>query len=157
MTKSSKTWVGAASCFLVASLFLLSMLVMSHPRRNFVAATLMDGNPALVVALCEDESVSSVYLVDSTSSDGEGSTLWRVDATRPTGRDTFVIGRTPNGFTEVVPLDDRIPDGRLAAWAIIGESREMVNTVDVGQLTEGDLYLDRDAIDRNEFFNQRRC
>lgn len=158
MSRITSRVATAGSILLAAVLGALFLLVMqrSHKPTNFVGATLMDGQVTLVVALCPGESVTAVYINNSSSSDGEGPTLWRIDATEEGHRGRFAVGETPARFKESVPLRDPLPAGGLSAWAIIDGHFEMANSIDVSKLENGLLTLDEKPISSDEF-DDREC
>jgi hypothetical protein len=125
---------------------------------NPSGATLIDGRPAVVATLCKGEGVDSVFITDSASQDGEGPTVWRIDAANgPVRRDTFVIGDVPEGFTATTPLAGNLPRRELTAWVITDSGVEMVNAVDFRKVEEGKLYLDTEPVSREHFRNERFC
>jgi hypothetical protein len=150
-------WVLLGAVGLAAGVVVWLVVAIGDPS-NPVAATLLDGRPALVVTLCEGEGVESVFLTDSRAQDGEGPIVWRIDAADgPVPEDTFVVGEVPAGFVEARRLEDNgVPQSEMTAWVRTSDV-EMVTAVDFAQVEEGELYVDLKPVSREEFRKDRFC
>lgn len=138
----------------VAALLVLAIGDPSNP----VAATLVGERPALVATLCKGEGVKSVFITDSASQDGEGPTLWRIDAAdRPVRRETFVVGEAPSGFVATTPLEGGVPQREVTAWVLTDADIEMVTAVDFRKVKDGTLYVDLKPVSREGFRKDRFC
>lgn len=125
---------------------------------NPLAATLAGGRPALVITLCQAERVESVFITDSTSQDGEGPTLWRIDAAgRSVRREMFVVGEAPEGFVVTTPLKGGVPRREVTAWVLTDSDIEMVNAVDFRTVKDDKFYVDLKPVSREGFRKDRFC
>ena len=116
----------------------------------------------MFVPLCPDETVQAVYLVDSTAQDGQGPTIWRLDATDPTPsqdrtNSAFAIGEVPDGYVETEELEPGATDRRLTAWALTSSGIELIGAVDFGRVAEDELQLDLKPISADALLKSRSC
>lgn len=150
-------WVLVAVAALSVGVAALLALAIGDPS-NPLAAALVGGRPALVATLCKEEGVRSVFITDSASQDGEGPTVWRIDAAgRPVRRETFVVGATPSGFVATIPLKGGVPQREVTAWILTDADVEMVTAVDFRKLEDGKLYVDLKPVSREGFRKDRFC
>jgi hypothetical protein len=92
---------------LAAGLFVAGLLAMGDPGpRGEIAVSTSDGMIRLRVQLCDNtETVRSVALLGGIDGPGqEGETLWKIESARGSSPREFVVGNTPPGFVESVPL-----------------------------------------------------
>ena len=81
------------------------------------------GRPALVLALCEKEAVTSVQLSEATSKGSlysVGRELWAIEAAAPSRLSRFVVGEVPPGFTERGALDGALPKEMVLQASVTG-------------------------------------
>ena len=134
------------------SLALLSpacALGLAHPDRIGVGR-LVDGTIIIEYRACTaDTSISRVRLLDAHSTRGDSSddvTLWEVSTRTPNRLRRFVVGGTPDGFSEVVALPGVPAQGLLridieSLKYPQGESFSFtLDELQTGQLRVGDGY-----------------
>ena len=77
------------------------------------------GNLIAVYRVCHKSAlVTGVSLLDAmgTRADiSDDATLWEVTALAPSGATRFIVGQTPDGFVQNVPLTG-LPDGGRLLW-----------------------------------------
>jgi hypothetical protein len=135
---------------------LSSCIALGDPPEPPVAATLIEGRPALVVPLCEGEGLESVYITDS-SSDGEGPYLWRIDAIdEPVQRESFIVGEVPNGFHETEPLHRDALQSNVTAWATT-EFADAFGDIDFRDVNDDELYLDFERVSAKDLRDDLFC
>lgn len=150
-------WILVVAAVLSAGVAALLVVATGDPS-NPLAATLLGERPTLVATLCKGEGVRSVFITDSASQDGEGPTLWRIDAAgRPVRRETFVVGEVPGGFVATTPLEDGVPQREVTAWVLTDADIEMVNAVDFRKVKDDKLYVDLKPVSRERFRKDRFC
>lgn len=120
-----------------------------------VAATLTDNDPTLLPGLCPDEAVASVFV--TAGIEDEDDVLWRIDAEEPVRYESFVIGDTPPGFEETVPLDEAVFTGEHTAFVITDGGIELFGTFDTATLDEGEVRVDTEVVSREGFDDGRDC
>ena len=123
-----------------------------------LAATRVDGAPALYVPLCEGEGVRRIYLTDSDDSDGEGLLLWELIAEgTPEPTERFVPGETPTGYREVVALDSVALEREVTGFAETTEGIELVGAIDFRSFSDSALYLDMEETSAEAMIDSRDC
>ena len=139
----------------IAVLIGAGLSVMGDPATP-IAATKVNGDPALVTPLCDGESITWIEVRDTRSQDGDGPTVWRIEARRPSSRHVFVLGDTPADFDEVVPLTS-LPDRELTAVARTSDGIELIGAVDFATVKDGTLYEDMRPKTERELDGARSC
>ena len=118
-----------------------SCVFLGDPAEPAPAATRINGEPALALPLCDGEAVRWVEVRDTRSQDGEGPAVWRIEARRPSAQSEFVLGDTPPGFDETVPLA-ALPARELTAVVMTDDGIVLMGVVDFDRVEEGKLYVD---------------
>jgi hypothetical protein len=107
-------------------LLLVMALVLTACSPADQSALTLDGasgRPVLVLALCAEETVTSVQLSEATSKGSDyqaGRELWAIEAAAPSRLSRFVVGEVPSGFTERVALDGALPKEMVLGASVAG-------------------------------------
>jgi hypothetical protein len=96
-------------------------------RDRFLGIRKADHPSRLIVIFgrCESEAVTQVQLryADPPDEVPHGGVLWRISSSG-SPRSRFVVGETPSGFREVIPLgDSKLPSQYLSIWVRTDDAR----------------------------------
>jgi len=141
---------GAAGWALVACVGLVGC---TPANRGAVTLDEATGRPALALALCKGESVTSVYLHRVTVHESGfevGDILWSIRALSEHHQTNFVIGQVPPGFAETTPLAPQLPE-HMRLNATTDDGPRHGSTFELGQLKKGVLVQDGSEVSEQSF------
>jgi len=128
--------------------------------RNLVAVTgdQASGIVGVLYARCPNELITSVEIVVLTGNvvgDENDQVLWEITSANGSTNSAFVVGRTPVGFVEQVPLESPLPSDKILAAIVDTNLRpQPYEQFSLEQLRADKALTDDAYVDPREFVGQ---